>query len=144
MELEDRFWWIEAGEIQDPRHSACVHVNVHARMSDYKKLKGYAWKWFRHACGQNDISSRDKIILWAITERHRAASFSCRDSFSYLGKMTGLSRGSVRKAIDSLQKHKYIWLVPEWERRVIRKSLGATRKHILLVGLGYLIEKEER
>jgi DNA-binding MarR family transcriptional regulator len=67
---------------------------------------------------------------------------SCRDAFSYLAKMTGLTPKTVGKAIQSLVDKEVIWLAVEGERVLLRKARRNGRKHILLIGLGVAMVEE--
>ena len=140
--MDVKFWWITTDSVTE-EDSGFVNLSVARRYKNFSKLKGVVWLWFRRQVGRTDINASESIVLWAVCERHRQASMSCRDSFSYLGAMTGLTPKTVGKAIQSLVAKNVIWLAVEGERTLLRKARRGGRKHILLIGLGVLLVSEE-
>ena len=142
--MGDKFWWITT-EVAE-KDTGFIGYGVAKKYKNYSKLKGVVWKWFRRRIGTNklyNLTAAESLVLWAVCERHRAESMSCRDSFSYLAKMTNLHHKTVGKSITSLIEKKVIWLALEDERVLLRKANKKGRKHILLIGLGVDLVAEE-
>ena len=139
--MENEYWWIKNIGIENERASGEIRFALVSKYSDYSKLKKIVWIWFRSHTDSN-LSSRAKIILWAICERwNKYQTWSCPDSFEYLGSMLNMHRSTVAKGIYELVDNDVIWLVEESERRGMKriKQHSRKRKHILLVGLGTLL-----
>ena len=139
----DKYWWIttEHTAINSPyinRATALQYTN-------FNKLKGVVWTWFRSKIDRKDISSREKIILWIICERMKGSSFSCWDSYIYLGKATGMNRKTVALAVNNLSDAGLIILAVEGKEPRAKKRLEAqkrVKKHILLIGIGHALSKK--
>ena len=139
--METKFWWITTDSVIE-EDVGFVAYGVAKKYKSFAKLKGVVWKWFRRQAGRTDLNAAETLVLWAICERHRAESMSCRDAFSYLAKMVGLTPKTVGKEIQSLVDKKVIWLAVEGERILLRKARRNGRKHILLIGLGVALVEE--
>ena len=134
----NRFWWIEVGVPEDERNSACVRQSLVNR--SYGEIKKGVWRLYRRRTDRLDLTSSDKMLLWAMSERFRVESMSCTDAVGYLSKMVGVSRKTAGKSIQRLVDAEIIWIVEEGEDRRARRRLEARkyfRKHFILVGLSY-------
>jgi hypothetical protein len=140
--LGDKFWWITTQDnIEDD--SGFVSYALARRYKSFAKLKGVVWKWFRRQAGRTDLNASETLVLWAVCERHRSECMACRDSFSYLAKMTGLTPKTVGKSVVGLIEKKVLWLAVEEERVLLKKAKRGGRKHLVLVGLNAYMVRED-
>ena len=98
--------------------------------------------WFRNkVANRKDLTSRDKMVAWAIAERYRGQSFNTWDNFTYLAAMVGLNRKTVHKAIVELMEKNVIWVVLEGQGKdwLVSKR---QKKHIILCGLNFILAEE--
>jgi hypothetical protein len=56
--------------------------------------------------------------------------------------MVGLSRKSVGNSVKELIRQNVIWLALEEKNKLVEKAKPGQRKHILLVGLGKLLDED--
>ena len=132
-----KYWWIVPNEAAF--NDAYVNYSVALKYSNFTKLKGVVWKIFRKSLDNKELAARDKIVFWVICERLRGSSFSCWDSWTYIGKVCGLNRHTVSKAISNLVEANLIWIAIEGEQAVGKTRLEPQKrlkKHVLIVGLG--------
>jgi len=137
------YWWVstEYTSIDSPY----INLATALKFTNYTKLKAVIWSWFRSKLDRKDLGSREKIILWIICERVKGVSFSCWDSYIYLGKATGMNRKTVAMAVNNLSKAGLIVIAVEGSTPRAKKKLEAQKrfkKHILLVGIGYALDKK--
>ena len=136
----DKFWWVSPEIV--PKESGIINLGVATKFKDYGKLKANIWKWYRSQVNRKDISSRNKLILWALAERYRGQSFSVWDSYTYLAMTVGLSRRTFSKGMSELSEQGIIWIAVEGKERLAMKKLPQqvrVKKHILLVGLNNVL-----
>ena len=133
----EEYWWIQSGVIEDEKRSGIVRASVANKMN-YSQLKQAVWKWYRKHAGRSDLTIASKLVLWAICERYRM-TYSSHDAYVYYGKMTGLTRKTVGRAVQELVDKEVIWIAKEGERTLLKKVKAGVRKHILLVGLGVML-----
>ena len=127
------------GNIEREENSALVRVEYVARYSDFRVVKRALWKdWFKARVGRTDLSPADKLVLWIMVDRWRLASWSCRDSVTYLAKATGMHRNTVNNSIKRLRDKGIVVYTSEDDLRLPRKG---ERTHFLLVGLAYTLSK---
>tara|TARA_Y200000002_G_C22391513_1_gene541694 strand:+ start:221 stop:694 length:474 start_codon:yes stop_codon:yes gene_type:complete len=140
-----KYWWVNA--TLPGKDSAEINLSVANNYKSYGPLKASVWFLYRNKiANRKDLSSRDKLIAWAIAERYRGQSFSTWDSFTYLGAMIGMNRKTVAKGIKSLMDNNVIWIVLEGEEKVGLTKLVSKRqkKHIILCGLNFILAEEIR
>jgi len=135
-------WWIVQGVPEDESKSGLVRFEFVDEYSNYSSLRKVCWLWYRIQAGREDLSPGSKLILWAIVERYRWETFSSHDSWIYYGKMVGLSRKSVGNSVKELIRQNVIWLALEEKNKLVEKAKPGQRKHILLVGLGKLLDED--
>ena len=127
------------GDIEREENSALVRLEYVARYSDFRVVKRALWKdWFKARVGRTDLSPADKLVLWVMVDRWRLASWSCRDSVTYLAKATGMHRNTVNNSIKRLRDKGIVVYTSEDDLRLPRKG---ERTHFLLVGLAYTLSK---
>ena len=127
------------GDIEREENSALVRLEYVARYSDFRVVKRALWKdWFKARVGRTDLSPADKLVLWIMVDRWRLASWSCRDSVTYLAKATGMHRNTVNNSIKRLRDKGIVVYTSEDDLRLPRKG---ERTHFLLVGLAYTLSK---
>ena len=91
------------GGIEREENSALVRVEYVARYSDFRVVKRALWKdWFKARVGRTDLLPADKLVLWIMVDRWRLASWSVRDSITYMAKATGMHRNTVKRSVDRL------------------------------------------
>ena len=132
------YWWISTGVPEKEHLSAEVRVSVAKK--GYGEIKKGVWSLYRSRTDRRDINSRDKMMLWAISEKYDARSMSCSYPISYLSKMIGVSRKTGGKAVERLVEANIIWIVsPGVEKKGYKKLEGGTRvkKNFILVGLSH-------
>ena len=142
--MEQEYWWLKSIDVERESESAEIRIALAGKYkNDYSRMKQVCWKWYRAQLGRKDISSSGKLVLYCIVERfNKYGNWSCPDSFSYLASMSGLSSKLVAKRVYELVDLNVVWLVLEGdERRGMKriKQHSRKRKHILLVGLGRLL-----
>ena len=131
--------WMVLGDIEREENSALVRVEYVARYSDFRVVKRTLWKeWFKARVGRTDLSPADKLVLWVMVDRWRLASWSCRDSVTYLAKATGMHRNTVNNSIKRLRDKGIVVYTSEDDLRLPRKG---ERTHFLLVGLAHTLSK---
>jgi hypothetical protein len=129
--------WMVFGDIAREENSALVRVECVARYSDFRVVKRALWKdWFKARVGRTDLTAADKLVLWAMVDRWRLASWSVRDSITYIAKATGTHRNTVKNSVDRLIEKNIIVYTAE---DALRKPKAGERTHFLLVGLGYVL-----
>lgn len=127
------------GDIEREENSALVRLEYVARYSDFRVVKRALWKdWFKARVGRTDLSPADKLVLWVMVDRWRLASWSCRDSVTYLAKATGMHRNTVNNSIKRLRDKGIVVYTSEDDLRLPRKG---ERTHFLLVGLAHTLSK---
>ncbi len=139
----DNYWWITTS--LPGKDSAEINIRVANHYKSYGPLKASVWFWFRNkVANRKDLTSRDKMVAWAIAERYRGQSFSTWDSFTYLAAMVGLNRKTVHKAIVELMEKNIIWVVLEGQEKIGVSKLVSKRqkKHIILCGLNFILAEE--
>jgi len=125
------------GNIEREENSALVRVEYVARYSDFRVVKRALWKdWFKARVGRTDLLPADKLVLWILVDRWRLASWSCRDSITYLAKATGMHRNTVKRSVDRLMDKNIVIYTSE---NALRLPKAGERTHFLLVGLGYVL-----
>jgi len=125
------------GNIEREENSALVRVEYVARYSDFRVVKRALWKdWFKARVGRTDLLPADKLVLWIMVDRWRLASWSVRDSITYLAKATGMHRNTVKRSVDRLIAKNIIKYTAENELRLPK---AGEHTHCLLVGLGYVL-----
>lgn len=142
--MDRDFWWIENGVPENERLSGCVRKSVRERYKNFSKMRQVVWKWYRSRAGDTKLSPASKLTLWAICERFRVETFSSHDAYKYYAKMTGLSNKTVGRCVSELIERGVLWCAKENERVLLKKAAPGVRKHLLLVGLGYLLVVELR
>tara|TARA_R110001606_G_scaffold64649_1_gene150120 strand:+ start:184 stop:597 length:414 start_codon:yes stop_codon:yes gene_type:complete len=131
--------WMVLGDIEREENSALVSVECVARFTDFRKVKRVLWKeWFKARVGRTDLSPGDKLVLWVMVDRWRLASWSCRDSITYLAKATGMHRNTVNNSIKHLREKGIVIYTSENDLRLPRKG---ERTHFLLVGLAHTLAR---
>ena len=129
--------WMVLGDIEREENSALVRVEYVARYSDFRVVKRALWKdWFKARVGRTDLLPADKLVLWVMVDRWRLASWSVRDSITYLAKATGMHRNTVKRSVDRLIAKNIIKYTAENELRLPK---AGEHTHFLLVGLGYVL-----
>ena len=130
------------GNIEREENSALVRVEYVARYSDFRVVKRALWKdWFKARVGRTDLLPADKLVLWIMVDRWRLASWSVRDSISYLAKATGMHRNTVKRSVDRLIAKNIIKYTAENELRLPK---AGEHTHFLLVGLGYTLRNGDK
>ena len=127
------------GNIEREENSALVRVEYVARYSDFRVVKRALWKdWFKARVGRTDLLPTDKLVLWIMVDRWRLASWSVRDSITYLAKATGMHRNTVKRSVDRLMDKNIVIYTSE---NALRLPKAGERTHFLLVGLGFELNK---
>ena len=130
------------GNIEREENSALVRVEYVARYSDFRVVKRALWKdWFKARVGRTDLLPADKSVLWIMVDRWRLASWSVRDSITYLAKATGMHRNTVKRSVDRLIAKNIIKYTAENELRLPK---AGEHTHFLLVGLGYTLRNGDK
>ena len=130
------------GNIEREENSALVRVEYVARYSDFRVVKRALWKdWFKARVGRTDLLPADKLVLWIMVDRGRLASWSVRDSITYLAKATGMHRNTVKRSVDRLIAKNIIKYTAENELRLPK---AGEHTHFLLVGLGYTLRNGDK
>ena len=130
------------GNIEREENSALVRVEYVARYSDFRVVKRALWKeWFKARVGRTDLLPADKLVLWIMVDRWRLASWSVRDSITYLAKATGMHRNTVKRSVDRLIAKNIIKYTAENELRLPK---AGEHTHFLLVGLGYTLRNGDK
>jgi len=131
--------WMVLGNIEREENSALVRVEYVARYSDFRVVKRALWKeWFKARVGRTDLLPADKLVLWIMVDRWRLASWSVRDSITYLAKATGMHRNTVKRSVDRLMDKNIVIYTSE---NALRLPKAGERTHFLLVGLGFELNK---
>tara|TARA_R110002033_G_C3848351_1_gene235428 strand:- start:812 stop:1231 length:420 start_codon:yes stop_codon:yes gene_type:complete len=134
--------WMVLGDIEREENSALVRVEYVARYSDFRVVKRALWRdWFKARVGRIDLSPADKLVLWVMVDRWRLASWSVRDSITYLAKATGMHRNTVKRSVDRLIAKNIIKYTAENELRLPK---AGEHTHFLLVGLGYTLRNGDK
>ena len=134
--------WMVLGDIEREENSALVSVECVARYSDFRVVKRALWRdWFKARVGRIDLSPADKLVLWVMVDRWRLASWSVRDSITYLAKATGMHRNTVKRSVDRLIAKNIIKYTAENELRLPK---AGEHTHFLLVGLGYTLRNGDK
>lgn len=136
----NKYWWVSPEIV--PKESGIINLSVANKYKNYGNLKAKIWQWYRSKVNRKDISSRNKLILWALAERYRGQSFSVWDSYTYLAMTVGLSRKTFSKGMAELSEQGIIWIAVEGDERLAMKKLPQqirVKKHILLVGLNVVL-----
>ena len=134
--------WMVLGDIEREENSALVRVEYVARYSDFRVVKRALWKdWFKARVGRTDLLPADKLVLWIMVDRWRLASWSVRDSITYLAKATGMQRNTVKRSVDRLIAKNIIKYTAENELRLPK---AGEHTHFLLVGLGYTLRNGDK
>lgn len=134
--------WMVLGDIEREENSALVRVEYVARYSDFREVKRVLWKeWFKARVGRTDLLPADKLVLWIMVDRWRLASWSVRDSITYLAKATGMHRNTVKRSVDRLIAKNIIKYTAENELRLPK---AGEHTHFLLVGLGYTLRNGDK
>tara|TARA_R100000995_G_scaffold80001_1_gene51448 strand:- start:769 stop:1188 length:420 start_codon:yes stop_codon:yes gene_type:complete len=134
--------WMVLGNIEREENSALVRVEYVARYSDFRVVKRALWKdWFKARVGRTDLLPADKLVLWIMVDRWRLASWSVRDSITYLAKATGMHRNTVKRSVDRLIAKNIIKYTAENELRLPK---AGEHTHFLLVGLGYTLRNGDK
>ena len=130
------------GNIEREENSALVRVEYVARYSDFRVVKRALWKdWFKARVGRTDLLPADKLVLWIMVDRWRLASWSVRDSITYMAKATGMHRNTVKRSVDRLIAKNIIKYTAENELRLPK---AGEHTHFLLVGLGYTLRNGDK
>ncbi len=130
------------GDIEREENSALVRVEYVARYSDFRVVKRVLWKeWFKARVGRTDLLPAEKLLLWIMVDRWRLASWSVRDSITYLAKATGMHRNTVKRSVDRLIAKNIIKYTAENELRLPK---AGEHTHFLLVGLGYTLRNGDK
>ena len=130
------------GDIEREENSALVRVEYVARYSDFREVKRVLWKeWFKARVGRTDLLPADKLVLWIMVDRWRLASWSVRDSITYMAKATGMHRNTVKRSVDRLIAKNIIKYTAENELRLPK---AGEHTHFLLVGLGYTLRNGDK
>ena len=130
------------GDIEREENSALVRVEYVARYSDFRVVKRALWKdWFKARVGRTDLLPADKLVLWIMVDRWRLASWSVRDSITYMAKATGMHRNTVKRSVDRLIAKNIIKYTAENELRLPK---AGEHTHFLLVGLGYTLRNGDK
>ena len=141
-QIDKAYWWITAhSESERGEKTALIPIALARKESDFGRVRGIVWAWFRRECGSTDLSPSAKLTMWAVCERWRYETWSSHDAISYYAKMTAVNRKSVGKAIAELSEAGLIWIVLEGEPKRLRKSQSGGKKHFLLVGLAELVRE---
>ena len=134
--------WMVLGDIEREENSALVRVEYVARYSDFRVVKRVLWKeWFKARVGRTDLLPAEKLLLWIMVDRWRLASWSVRDSITYLAKATGMHRNTVKRSVDRLIAKNIIKYTAENELRLPK---AGEHTHFLLVGLGYTLRNGDK
>ena len=134
--------WMVLGNIEREENSALVRVEYVARYSDFRVVKRALWKdWFKARVGRTDLLPAEKLLLWIMVDRWRLASWSVRDSITYLAKATGMHRNTVKRSVDRLIAKNIIKYTAENELRLPK---AGEHTHFLLVGLGYTLRNGDK
>ena len=137
-----KYKWMVFGDIESEENSALVRVEYVARYSDFRVVKRALWKdWFKARVGRTDLLPADKLVLWVMVDRWRLASWSVRDSITYLAKATGMHRNTVKRSVDRLIAKNIIKYTAENELRLPK---AGEHTHFLLVGLGYALRNGDK
>lgn len=130
------------GDIEREENSALVRVEYVARYSDFREVKRVLWKeWFKARVGRTDLLPAEKLLLWIMVDRWRLASWSVRDSITYMAKATGMHRNTVKRSVDRLIAKNIIKYTAENELRLPK---AGEHTHFLLVGLGYTLRNGDK
>lgn len=130
------------GDIEREENSALVRVEYVARYSDFREVKRVLWKeWFKARVGRTDLLPAEKLLLWVMVDRWRLASWSVRDSITYMAKATGMHRNTVKRSVDRLIAKNIIKYTAENELRLPK---AGEHTHFLLVGLGYTLRNGDK
>jgi DNA-binding MarR family transcriptional regulator len=130
-----QYVWMVVGVPEGEENSALVRAEFVARYSDFRSMKRTLWKeWFRARVGRTDLSPAEKLVLWVLVDRWRLASWSVRDSITYLAKATGMHRNTVKRSVDRLMDKNIVIYTSE---NALRLPKAGERTHFLLVGLGF-------
>jgi len=130
------------GDIEREENSALVRVEYVARYSDFRVVKRVLWKeWFKARVGRTDLLPAEKLLLWIMVDRWRLASWSVRDSITYMAKATGMHRNTVKRSVDRLIAKNIIKYTAENELRLPK---AGEHTHFLLVGLGYTLRNGDK
>ena len=130
------------GDIEREENSALVRVEYVARYSDFRVVKRALWKdWFKARVGRTDLLPAEKLLLWIMVDRWRLASWSVRDSITYMAKATGMHRNTVKRSVDRLIAKNIIKYTAENELRLPK---AGEHTHFLLVGLGYTLRNGDK
>ena len=130
------------GDIEREENSALVRVEYVARYSDFRVVKRVLWKeWFKARVGRTDLLPAEKLLLWIMVDRCRLASWSVRDSITYMAKATGMHRNTVKRSVDRLIAKNIIKYTAENELRLPK---AGEHTHFLLVGLGYTLRNGDK
>ena len=130
------------GDIEREENSALVRVEYVARYSDFRVVKRVLWKeWFKARVGRTDLLPAEKLLLWIMVDRWRLASWSVRDSLTYMAKATGMHRNTVKRSVDRLIAKNIIKYTAENELRLPK---AGEHTHFLLVGLGYTLRNGDK
>ena len=130
------------GDIEREENSALVRVEYVARYSDFRVVKRVLWKeWFKARVGRTDLLPAEKLLLWIMVDRWRLASWSVRDSITYMAKATGMHRNTVKRSVDRLIAKNIIKYTAENELRLPK---AGEHTHFLLVGLGYTLRHGDK
>lgn len=134
--------WMVLGDIEREENSALVRVEYVARYSDFREVKRVLWKeWFKARVGRTDLLPAEKLLLWVMVDRWRLASWSVRDSITYMAKATGMHRNTVKRSVDRLIAKNIIKYTAENELRLPK---AGEHTHFLLVGLGYTLRNGDK
>ena len=130
------------GDIEREENSALVRVEYVARYSDFREVKRVLWKeWFKARVGRTDLLPAEKLLLWIMVDRWRLASWSVRDSITYMAKATGMHRNTVKRSVDRFIAKNIIKYTAENELRLPK---AGEHTHFLLVGLGYTLRNGDK
>jgi len=139
----NKYWWITTAHTEI--NSPFINYATSLRYKNFNKLKAVVWKLYRTKLDHKKVSARDKLVFWVICERLKGISFSCWDSYTYIGKVLSLNRKTVAKAVDNLSDQGLIMIAVEGEKPTAMKTLPKqqrVKKHILIVGLGHSLARE--
>lgn len=139
--MNDDKWWLVVQAIKKPNESGLIPFGVaKSYKNNYSKIKKVVWRWFRLHLDRKDLSSRDKLILYALCERYSAKTFSSHDSLSYISKMLGMNRHTISKGLQHMMDVGLIWCAIDSDKKVLRSlKAGVQHKHFLFVGLGFML-----
>jgi hypothetical protein len=136
------YWWVTPHEVENLGKSALVPTACVRKQENYTKMRVCAWKIFRRACGREDLNMSSKMLLWSVVERYRFETWSSHDAISYYAKMIGTNRRSAGRGMKDLIEKEILWCVLEGEKKRLRMSQPAGKKHFLLVGLANELMRE--